>query len=93
MPFASNCRLLPSLLLLLLLQLPFIAQYRKEQCGELLSMRASDEPHVVGKAQPGQSSHGGEQQPSHPDTQSYPPGTVKVCVMGCCVADEGRVEE
>ena len=73
-------RLFPSLLrrcvaAALLLQLPFIAQYRKEQCGELLSMRSSDEPRVV----PRQSSHGGEQQPAHPDMQSYPPGTIKVC--------------
>ena len=47
-------------------EVPLVAMYRKEQCGELLSLRSSDEPGFTGD-------DGME------GTQRYPQGTVQVC--------------
>jgi hypothetical protein len=57
-------------------QIPFVAQYRKEMCGELLVLGGRDEPRTVG----------GDKDQEKADA-NYPLGTIRV--GGCAVPGEG----
>ncbi len=73
--YASKQRLMTLLSLCSHLQVPFVAQYRKEKCGELLVVRSSDEPKTT---------HDQEA------SLSYPAGSMKVRGAGGGSTGPGR---